>query len=147
VIAGAGVGSAYLLWEREHPPGAPPLPLADYRARWLPLRPPEYRPKGAGRAKAAGLLPAHRLLAEVVDLAGWAPAPAADDWGAIADAACLDAIACAYAAWRHATRGAEASVTVGTPERGMAVLPADENLKSRLALNLERLREEGAVRI
>ncbi len=136
-----------LLWEREHPLGAPPLPLADYRALWLPLRPPEYRPKGAGRARPAGLLPAHRLLAEVVDLGGWVPAADTDDWGAIHDAACLDAIACAYAAWRLQALGDAASVTVGTPERGLVVLPADANLRDRLALNLERLREEGAVRI
>ena len=137
-----------LLWEREHPLGAPPLPLADYRALWLGLRPPEYRPKGAGRAKPAGLLPAHRLLAEVVDLRGWAPAAGpGDDWAAIADAARLDAIACAYAAWRRASGGDEASVTVGTPERGVIVLPADANLRERMTLNLKRLREEGAVRI
>lgn len=136
-----------LLWEREHPPGAPPLALADYRALWLPLRPPEYRPKGAGRAKPAGLLAAHRLLAEVVDLCGWAPAADPDDWGAINDAARLDAIACAYAAWRLQTSGDAGSASVGTPDRGLVVLPADANLRDRLALNLERLREEGAVSI
>jgi hypothetical protein len=136
-----------LAWEREHPAGAPPLPLADYRALWLPLRPPEYRPRAAGRAKPAGLLPAHRLLAEVVDMGGWAPDPAGDDWALIADAARLDAIACAYAAWRLATGGDAASVEVGTPERGLVALPADANLRERLTLNLERLREEGAVGI
>jgi hypothetical protein len=136
-----------LAWERDHPAGAPPLPLADYRALWLPLRPPEYRPRAGGRAKPAGLLPAHGLLAAVVDLGGWAPDPKGDDWAVIADAARLDAIACAYAAWRLATRGDAASVEVGTPERGLVALPADANLRERLALNLERLRDEGAVRI
>ena len=136
-----------LLWERDHPLGSPALPLADYRALWLPLRPPEYRPKGPGRAKPAGLLPAHRLLSEVVDLGGWVPAAGPDDWAAINDAACLDAIACAYAAWRLRASGDAGSVTVGTPERGLVVLPADENLKNRLAINLERLRDEGAVSI
>ena len=49
-----------LEWEREHPPGAPALDLADYRAAWLAVRAPAYRPKGRGRARPAGMARARR---------------------------------------------------------------------------------------
>lgn len=136
-----------IAWERERPRSGPPLALADYRAEWLPLRAPDYRAKGSGRAKPAGLAPAHRLLAGVLDLRGWAPVADPDDWAALDDAARLDALACAYLAWRLAREGAEGTVAIGSPERGMIVLPADANLRERVAVNLERLRAEGAVRI
>ena len=42
-------------WEREHPPDAPALDLADYRPAWLGIRAPAYRPKGRGRARPAGM--------------------------------------------------------------------------------------------
>ncbi|WP_217912700.1 DUF429 domain-containing protein [Miltoncostaea marina] len=133
-----------LAWEREHPPGAAPIPLADYRAAWLGVRPPAYRPKGVGRARRAGMPAAHALIAGAVDLGGWTPGAAGDDWEAIADAARLDALLCAYAALRL-LRGA--AVVVGTPERGEVALPADANLAARLAATLARLRAEGAVAI
>jgi hypothetical protein len=136
-----------LVWEREHPRGAPPLGLALYRRAWLGVRAPEYRPKGRGRAKPAGLAAAYGLLAEVLDLAGWTPEPEPDDWAALHDAARLDALACAYLAWRLEREGERGTVAIGNPERGLIVLPADANLRNRVAVNLERLRDEGAVHI
>jgi hypothetical protein len=134
-------------WERAHPPGAPPLDLGDYRAAWVALRAPAYRPKGPGRARPAGIEPAWRLIGSVLDLGGWAPAPGPGDWEAIDDAARLDALCCAYAALRLAGGGAGAAVVVGAPGLGRVLLPADANLRARLALTLERLRGEGAVAI
>lgn len=133
-----------IAWERDHPPGAPPIDLADYRAAWIGVRAPAYRPKGAGRARPAGVAAAWRLVAGAVDLGGRRPAEAGDDWSAIDDAAVVDAVCCAYAARRvEDGRG----LLVGTPERGRVALPADANLRDRIALTLERLRGEGAIAV
>lgn len=133
-----------IAWERGHPAGAPALDLADYRTAWIPVRAPAYRPKGAGRARPDGIVEAWGLLREVMDLDGWTPGSGADDWAAIADAAVIDALCCAYAGLR-VLRGA--GVLLGTPERGRIALPVDANLRGRLALTLDRLRAEGAIRI
>ena len=134
-----------IAWERDHPPGSPPPDLAAYRAAWLGLRAPVYRPKGAGPGRAGGLVPAWRLLAEVIDLGGWAPDADGDDWRALDDAARIDAICCAYTALRMADP--EAAMSIGTPERGRVAFPADALLRGRVALTLARLRDEGSVRI
>jgi predicted nuclease with RNAse H fold len=126
-----------LAWETAHPAGEPPLELADYRASWLAVRPPRYRPKGRGRAVAQGRVPAAALLASVIDLAGWWPVEAPDDWQAIADAARLDAIACAYAAWRLACRPSD-TLLIGDLRTPLAV-PADANLRGRARVHLGRL--------
>jgi predicted nuclease with RNAse H fold len=136
-----------LAWERRQPAGAPPLDLADYRAAWLAVRAPAYRPKAAGRARPAGLSPARALLADALDLQGWSPAADPDDWTALHDAARLDALACAALALRLHRDPDALTVTLGTPERGQVVVAADANLRGRLAVNLARLRAEGAVRI
>jgi len=133
-----------IAWERDHPPGAPAIDLLDYRTAWIGVRAPVFRPKGTGRARPDGTLAAWRLLDGVVDLGGWAPAPPADDWAAIADAARVDAICCAYAALRT-VRGSAVSIETGGGSR--LTLPADANLASRVAMTLERLRGEGAIRI
>jgi predicted nuclease with RNAse H fold len=132
-----------LAWE-EQAPG--PLDLGEYRARWIGLRAPAYRPKGPGRAKPAGLVAAHSLLARHVDLQGWALAEKPDDWAAIRDAAALDAIACAYVAWR-AVHEPGRVLRIGRADIGEMLVPVDENLAARIAVNLERLRSEGAVGI
>jgi hypothetical protein len=134
-----------IAWERDHPPGSPPPDLAEYRAAWLALRAPAYRPKGAGRARPAGLLTAWGLLAGVIDLGGWAPDAGGDDWGALDDAARIDALCCAYAALRMAD--AASAMSIGTPERGRVAFPVDASLRARVTLTLERLRAEGSVRI
>jgi predicted nuclease with RNAse H fold len=133
-----------LAWERDHAPGAPAMDLGAYRAAWLGMRAPRYRPKGAGRAHPAGMAAAHALLAGALDLGGWAPHPAPDDWRAIEDAARLDALACAVAAHRLVTDPARCLV-VGGPDGPALVAPADPALRARAAVNLERLRAEGAV--
>ena len=132
-----------LEWEREHPPDAPAMDLADYRPAWLGVRAPAYRPKGRGRARPAGLAPARALLAGVLDLGGWAPRTDGGDWDALHDAARLDALCCAYAALRLA-RG-EGTATVGDPESGHVAFPADANLRGRVDLTVRRLGAEGAI--
>lgn len=133
-----------LLWERDHAPGAPAIDLADYRAAWIGVRAPPFRPKGTGRARPDGILAAWRILAEAVDLGGWTPAPSSDDWVAIADAARIDAILSAYVALRW-TRGAAVTIPTG-PDLRLA-LPADANLAARVTATLDRLRGEGAIAI
>ena len=123
--------------------GAEQVDLLDYRARWLGLRPPVYRPKGAGRARGAGILEAAALVGRHVDLGGWAPSTRTDDWTAIRDAAALDAILCATVARRTSLPGATA--TIGHPARGALVVPVDANLAARLRVNQARLAGEGAI--
>jgi predicted nuclease with RNAse H fold len=130
-----------IAWERDHPPGAPPIDLLDYRTAWIGVRAPVYRPKGTGRARPDGTLAAWRLLDGVLDLGGRVPGPPADDWAAIADAARVDAICCAYAALRH-VRGAAVTVEA---DGSRVTLPADANLAARVAATVERLRGEGAI--
>jgi predicted nuclease with RNAse H fold len=134
-------------WERRRPQGAPPLDLAEYRAAWLSVRAPAYRPKAAGRARPAGLAPARALLAGVLDLEGWAPAADPDDWTALHDAARLDALACACLALRAHRDAASLTAVIGSAERGRVVVAADDNLRHRIAVNLARLRGEGTIRI
>ncbi|MFN8124794.1 MAG: DUF429 domain-containing protein [Thermoleophilia bacterium] len=133
-------------WEAGHPADAPAMELAAYRAAWLGLRAPRYRPKGAGRAHPEGLRAAHAILSRVVDFGGWAPRDRDGDWGSITDAAVLDAVACAYAALRLGT-APQRCLVLGTPERGVIATPADANLLGRAAVNLERLRAEGSIAI
>ena len=133
-----------IAWEREHPQGSPARDLGDYRAAWIPVRAPVYRPKGAGRARPEGVLAAWELLRGVLDLGGWRPGAGTGDWAAIADAAMIDALCCAYAGLRVLRGEGE---LVGTPARGRIAVPVDANLRGRLALTLDRLRAEGSVRI
>jgi predicted nuclease with RNAse H fold len=119
-----------LQWEDDH--GALTLDLADYRARWLGRRPPVYRPKGPGRARPAGVAAAAAILARHVDTGGWVPT-GTDDWGAIRDAALVDALACAYLAVRALSRP-ETTVRIGS-----TLLPVDPNLAARIALHADRL--------
>lgn len=133
-----------IAWERDHPPDAPPIDLGAYRTAWIGVRAPAYRPKGAGRARPEGLTAAWTLLAGVVDLGGWHPAGAGGDRSAVDDAGVIDAVCCAYAA-RRVEDGS--GVLVGSAERGRMALPADANLRDRLALTLGRLRAEGAIAV
>jgi hypothetical protein len=136
-----------LMWGRDHPPPDDGFDLAEYRALWPTVRAPSYRPKAAGRARAAGLAPAWQVVAAALDTGGWAPsAEADDDWAVIADAARLDALCCAIAGLRALGVGGGA-VRIGSTERGRIVVPADSNLRERLALTLTRMRADGAIRI
>lgn len=135
----------HLRWTAAHP-GGEEVGLEAFRAGWLGLRAPRYRPKGAGRADPRGLGPARDLLASAVDLGGWRPTPSPTDWEAIADAARIDAIACALTA-RLLLADPPGAVAVGDPERGEVVIPAGPDMAGRLRVNLRRLRAEGAIRI
>jgi predicted nuclease with RNAse H fold len=134
-----------IAWERDHPVDAPAMDLADYRAGWLGVRPPPYRPKGVGRARPEGTRAAWALLSHVLDLGGWTPASAPDDWEAIADAARIDALCCAYAALR--LERPDEHAVLGAAGHGRAVLPADANLRARIDLTLRRLRGERTIAI
>lgn len=131
-----------IAWEGARPEGAPAIDLADYRTAWLGVRAPRYRPKGVGRARPEGVVEAWRLLAGVVDMDGWTPATSPDDWEAIADAARIDAICCAYAGLRLEQGTA---VVLGDAAHGAMAVPVDANLRARLAATLERLRTEGTI--
>ena len=124
-----------LIWEHEHPEG---IDLETYRSRWLGVRAPRYRPKGIGRARPAGFLPTCEILARVVDTAGWTPPSGSDDWEAIACAAELDAIVCAYTAWR-ARYAEDAHRTVRCADGAFAIIATGPNLAERLEIHAERL--------
>jgi predicted nuclease with RNAse H fold len=126
-----------LLWEQSHPASDDALELAEYRSEWLGVRPPRYRPKGRGRATAAGLAAAAAILEAAMDLGDWTLIPDPDDWQAIADAACLDAVACAYTAWRLATAPGR-TLLMGDLQTPLAI-PADANLRARAELHRARL--------
>lgn len=135
-----------LMWEREQPPGAPPLGLAEYRARWRGVRPPAFRPRG-GRAHPEGLAPAHALLAGAADLTAW-PGPTRDgDLAALDEAAAIDATACAVAAHRCLHGDPTRWVLIGTQDRGRMVLPGDLDLAERATVNATRLASEGVISI
>ncbi len=124
-----------LAWERRRPPGT--VDLAEFRGRWLDLRPASYRPKGIGRAKPAGFLPAFDLLSDVVDFGGWAPT-GRDDWGMIRDAAVLDAAAGAHVAWR-AVHGTGVTTVRILTDGAQVLLPCDANLAERIEVNRIRM--------
>jgi predicted nuclease with RNAse H fold len=128
-------------WEAGHPATEPQLPLAEYREAWLGVRAPRYRPKGRGRARPAGRAPAAALLAGVIDLGAWLPIADPDDWQAIADAARLDALACAYTGWRLVA-DPDHTLLLGDRTAPLAV-PADANLRARADLHLARLARGG----
>jgi Protein of unknown function (DUF429) len=130
------------MWEQAT--GDAHLDLADYRAQWLGLRAPRYRPKGAGRARPEGIIAAAGVLAHVVDLGGWTPDLAGDDWTLINDAAILDAMICGWVAHRAVT-APQRTMTVGAPERGQLLVPVDSNLRARLGATITRLVAEGIV--
>lgn len=131
-----------IAWEAGRAEGAPAMDLAGYRAAWLGVRAPRFRPKGVGRARPEGVMEAWRLLAGVVDMDGWTPQTSPGDWQAIADAARIDAICCAYAGLRLQQ---DTAVVLGSAERGAIAVPVDANLRARLAATLERLRGEGTI--
>lgn len=132
-------------WERGRPAGAPPLDLAEYRTAWLGVRAPVYGGKPGGAVRLAGLLPAWRLLDQVLDLGGWVPADRPDAEQAADDAARLDALCCAYAARRMT--GGGGGMSIGTPSLGQLALPVDACLRHRVEVTLERLRAEGSIRV
>lgn len=135
-----------VMWEQDHPPGSSALPLADYRAAWLGVRAPAFRPRG-GRARNDGLAPARALLAGVVDLGAW---PAAERDGDLADldeAAAIDAVACALLARRCLDGPGDRWALVGDAAAGRVALAACPEMIDRAGINIARLRQEGTINI
>lgn len=126
-----------LEWESSRPDGAPASELGEYRAAWLGLRPPRYRPKGTGRARPDGVLAALALVSTAIDPGGWVPDPDPDDWQAISDAAVVDAMVCAVTAWRAMT-APRGTMVVGDGPIPIAV-PCDASLAERARINAARL--------
>lgn len=134
------------MWEQAHPVDAPPLDLADYRAGWLGVRAPAFRPRG-GRARNDGLAPARTLLAALTDITGW-PAPTREgDLADLDEAAVIDAVACAALARRCLDRPGDRWAVIGDAQRGRVVLAACPEMIDRARVNIARLRAEGTIGI
>jgi hypothetical protein len=133
-----------LMWEDEHPIGSPPVGLAEYRAAWLGLRPPAFRPRG-GRARHDGLAPAKQVLAGALDLSAWPVAERSGDLGALDEAAAIDAVACALTAARCLHGADDTWARIGTADGGMVLIPAGPDLIGRAAVNIARLLDEGTI--
>lgn len=135
-----------VMWEREHPPGAPSLDLATYRAGWLGVRAPAFRPRG-GRARNDGLAPARHLLAGLADTTAW-PAPTREgDLADLDEAAAIDAVACATLARRCLDAAGDRWAVIGDARRGRVALAACPEMIDRARVNIERLRAEGTIGI
>lgn len=135
-----------LMWERDHPAGSPPLPLADYRARWLGVRAPAFRPRG-GRARNEGLAPARDLLAGAADLGAWPPPEREGDLADLDDAAAIDAVACAALARRCLDGPGDRWALVGDAMAGRIALAACPEMIDRAGVNIARLRDDGTINI
>lgn len=135
-----------LMWEQEHPADRPPLDLGAYRAAWLGVRAPAFRPRG-GRARNDGLEPARAVLAESIDLAAW-PLPERDgDLADLDDAAVIDAVACAVLAHRCLHAPGDRWALVGDAAAGRIALAACPEMIQRAAINATRLRDERTINI
>jgi hypothetical protein len=73
-----------------------------------------------------------------VDMAGWTPPAGSDDFEAIAGAAELDAIVCAYTSWR-ARYGKDTHRTVRCADGAFAIIATGPNLAERLEIHAGRL--------
>ena len=135
-----------LLWERAHPANSVPLDLGDYRAAWLDLRPPAFRPRG-GRARNDGLAPARALLEDATDLATWPASTRPGDLGDLDEAAAIDAVACAALAWRCLHGAGDRWAVLGDAEAGRVVLAACPEMITRARTNITRLAAEGTIGI
>jgi len=135
-----------LIWEQGHLPGSPALPLAEYRAAWLGVRAPAFRPRG-GRARNDGLAPTRALLAGVMDLGAWPTAEREGDLADLDEAAAIDAVACALLARRCLDGPGDRWALVGNATAGRMALAACPEMIHRARINIERLREAGTINI
>lgn len=134
------------MWEQRHPAGAPPLDLAAYRAEWLGVRAPAFRPRG-GRARNDGLGPARELVAGLADATEW-PAPTREgDLADLDEAAVIDAVACAALARRCLDAPGDRWAVIGDAPSGRVALAACPEMIDRARVNIERLRAEGTIGI
>lgn len=135
-----------VMWEGDHPPADPPLDLGAYRAAWLGVRAPAFRPRG-GRAKHDGLAPARAVLAGVVDLSAWPTPDREGDLAALDEAAAIDAVACAVLARRCVSAPGDRWAVVGDAGAGRITLAACPEMIDRARINAERLVAEGTIGI
>ena len=135
-----------LIWEQQRPPGTAPMDLGEYRAEWLGVRAPAFRPRG-GRARPDGLAPARGILQEVVGAANWPHATRDGDLAALDEAAVIDAVACGVAAARCLHGPDDAWAMVGDGAAGRVVLAAGPEMIARARVNIARLRDEGTIGI
>lgn len=135
-----------LIWERDHPPGHPRLGLGAYRAAWLGVRPPAFRPRG-GRARHHGLAPAREVLAGAADLSAWPGPDREGDLAALDEAAAIDAVACAVLARRCLSGAGDRWALVGDARAGRIVLAACPEMIDRARVNARRLAAEGTIGI
>jgi hypothetical protein len=133
-------------WEQDHPPGSPPLDLGAYRAAWLGVRPPAFRPRG-GRARHDGLAPARALLGTAIHISEWPTSDRTGDLAALDEAAGIDATACALLAHRCLHGPGDRWALVGDAGAGRVVLAACPEMIDRAAVNIDRLRAEGTIAI
>jgi len=134
------------IWEAERPPGTPPLDLAGYRAAWLGVRAPAFRPRG-GRARNDGLAPARDLLAAITDVTEWPTPTRAGDLADLDDAAVIDAVACATLARRCLDAPGDRWAVIGDARRGRVALAACPEMIDRARVNIERLHADGTIGI
>ena len=135
-----------LMWEQDHPPGSAPLGLGEYRAEWLGVRAPAFRPRG-GRARNDGLGPARALLDGPCDLGAW-PAPERDgDLADLDEAAVIDAVACALLSRRCLDGPGDRWALIGNAGAGRIALAACPEMIERAGINIARLRDEGTINI
>ncbi len=134
------------MWEQQHPPDDPPLDMGAYRAAWLGVRPPPFRPRG-GRARHDGLAPARALLEPRADLSAWPRSGRSGDLAALDEAAVIDAVACATLARRCLDAPGDRWAVIGDARAGRVVLSACPELIARARTHIERLRTEGTITI
>lgn len=135
-----------LMWEQQRPPGTAPMHLGAYRAEWLGVRAPAYRPRG-GRARPDGLAPARGILQAVVSTGGWPLPEREGDLAALDEAAVIDAVACGLAAARCLHGPDDSWAMVGDAAAGRVVLAAGPEMIDRARVNIARLRDEGTIGI
>ena len=135
-----------LMWERAHPPGDPPVDLARYRAEWLGVRPPSFRPRG-GRARHDGLAPAREIIDGALAETRWPDADRRGDLAALDQAAAIDAAACALLARRCVDSPGDRWAVVGDADAGRIALAACPEMIERADSNIARLRAEGTIGI
>jgi predicted nuclease with RNAse H fold len=135
-----------LMWEREHPEGSSSIGLAAYRAAWLGVRAPAFRPRG-GRARNEGLGPARGILAGTLDLGAWPPASREGDLADLDEAAAIDAVACAVLARRCLEGRGDRWARIGSRDAGCVILAAGPDLIARARVNIDRLTGDGAIGI
>ncbi len=133
-----------IMWEADHPPGAPALDLATYRAEWLGVRPPAFRPRG-GRAHHDGLTPARTLVQSVAACEAWPVSERGGDLAALDEASVIDAATCALLAHRCLHGAGDRWAMIGTQQAGRIALAACPEMIDRATVNIDRMVQQGMI--